>query len=133
MTLVAHWSKYAIQQALRAAMSDSPVDYTGYTARLYSNNANPDSGPTPVELTVAGYVPVASVAWTRNYTTLVAVNTDEWDFTGMSSAVVEGLAVTDDGTGDILWYCTSFTGFTTISGGGVIIPATDFQVSMVGV
>lgn len=130
MILAAHWSPYAILQAWKAATGRSPVVPTTFKARLYSDTADPAS--SPVELTVGGYV-ARTATFTLNDTAHTAANATDWDWTGIAAATVGGVAVTDDGTGQIMWY-SSFTPIATAAGGGggggVIVPAGYFNFSL---
>lgn len=134
MSNPAHWSDYAMEQMVKFAGLDSPTAWTTLSARLYVGNADPDSGTTPVELTVAGYAAISVTSHLHvDLGAQTIDNNTEWDWTGIAAATVGGVAITENTGHHILWYCTLPTPVTTLTDGGLIVPPHDFIISIVGV
>lgn len=131
--LTGHWSNFAVLKGFRFSIAGSPgTQPTAFNCALYSNNADPDSGATPAEVTDSGYSQQGPISMTEDDTAITNVNTGDIDFGPFaSSTVVAGIALVDNGSGEIMWWANFSTPQTLPAGTGVSVPAGDFIVKEV--
>lgn len=128
MPIQGAWSSYVAEMHMQYVfgLSLSPQP-TGFTARLYSDNANPDGGGSNTEVVDSGY---SGQATTMDASGLTAVNDADIVFGPFVGTVtVAGVALTDNLTGFICFWVNLVASQELAGGGGVEIPAGQFVVN----
>lgn len=129
--LIGSWSQYATLQGVYYSTARSPSDQpTSFSVALYTNTANPDTG-SPHEVTDSAYSQ-QSCDLSFDDTDFAFANDSDVVFGPFDNSVtLGGVAIVDDGSGEIMWFVDVSPTTTLPAGSGVLIGAGEFAITTI--